>query len=233
MCVCLYELVVYDVWSRDIHVLSAIRTHLFPLSIRPCVGIVRGLKNIYILYGIFTSVSVRTCLDVYVGYTWTLTCIRWSMNQIWKSDMESNDFKISALTKSLMSNLLFFLDVYIKLFYWSNTFYKIKPFRYLQVRYISQIWFKALNFYTIVDIFRCSLYSSSNVLPLRALFKTTRLTNNEFKLFFCLFRFWLCLLYKTFTREYAYTQFCKYILNYFSYCLNVYDKGDMQNKKVT
>lgn len=47
-----------------------------------------------------------------------------------------------------------------------------------------QIWFKALKFYTIVDIFRCSLYSSSNVLPLRALFKTTRLTSNEFKLFF-------------------------------------------------
>lgn len=177
MCVCLYELVVYDVWSRDIHVLSAIRTHLFPLSIRPCVGIVRGLKKIYILYGIFTSVSVRTCLDVYVGYIWTLTCIRWSMNQIWKSDMKSNDFKISALTKSLMRNMIFFL-----MFYWTNTFYKINPFWYL--RNIMQIWFKALTFYTIVDIFRCSLYSSSNVLPLRALFKTTRLTSNEFKLFF-------------------------------------------------
>lgn len=34
-----------------------------------------------------------------------------------------------------------------------------------------QIWFKALKFYTIVDIFRCSLYSSLNVLPLRALYQ--------------------------------------------------------------
>lgn len=47
-----------------------------------------------------------------------------------------------------------------------------------------QIWFKAIKFYTIVDIFRCSLYSSSNVLPLRALFKTIRLTSNEFKVVF-------------------------------------------------
>lgn len=56
MCVCLYELVVYDVWSRDIHVLSAIRTHLFPLSIRPCVGIVRGLTNIYTIWNIYFSI---------------------------------------------------------------------------------------------------------------------------------------------------------------------------------
>lgn len=122
-----------------------------------------GAKKIYILYGIFTSVSVRTCLGVYVGYIWTLTCIRWSMNQIWISDMKSNDFKISALTKSLMRNMFF-----LKMFYWTNTFYKINPFWYL--RNIMQIWFKALKFYTIVDIFRCSLYSSSNVLPLRALY---------------------------------------------------------------
>lgn len=106
---------------------------------------------------------MRTCLGVYVGYIWTLTCIRWSMNQIWISDMKSNDFKISALTKSLMRNMIFFL-----MFYWTNTFYKINPFWYL--RNIMQIWFKALKFYTIVDIFRCSLYSSSNVLPLRALY---------------------------------------------------------------
>lgn len=120
---------------------------------------------------------MRTCLGVYVGNIWTLTCIRWSMNQIWISDMKSNDFKISALTKSLMRNMFFFL-----MFYWTNTFYKINPFWYL--RNIMQIWFKALKFYTIVDIFRCSLYSSPNVLPLRALLKTIRLTSNEFKLFF-------------------------------------------------
>lgn len=66
-----YIVVVYDVWSRD---MSDIRTHLFPLSIRPYRGV---QNNIHVL---LSSLSIRPCVGIIQGrpkrYTRTFVLIQ-------------------------------------------------------------------------------------------------------------------------------------------------------------
>lgn len=78
----------------------------------------------------------------------------------------------------------------------------------------------------VVQFFKCASFTC-------LVLKTFRLTSNEFKLFFLFIQILTLFITLNVYKRICLHQFCKYILNYFSYCLNVYDKGDMQNKKVT
>ena len=126
-----YIVVVYDVWSRD---MSDIRTHLFPLSIRPfrgvqnnihvllsslsirpCVGIIQGRPKRYTRTFVFISVSSEytTCVwgvDLYVVYFNEYYCFCvWISCTICDSDCFNAYLTISNYTVILF---LFYMYVY-------------------------------------------------------------------------------------------------------------------------